>query len=120
MLSRETAKLQMQTRKSDSCGKAGRSQMLAGVPRVPAAATDLSVLSSTRDMAGGWRGAPHSMWGGQAQGVGWGALIKPTQAPHSGSQQFPGSSYKPSWDKCDLKKKKKLKQRDGRKRKKGS
>lgn len=54
MLSRETAKLQMQTRKSDSCGKAEQSQMLAGAPRAPAAATDLSVLSSTRDMAGGW------------------------------------------------------------------
>lgn len=52
MLSRRPAKLQIPDRKSDSCGKAEQSQMLAGAPRAPAAATDLRVLSSTRDTAG--------------------------------------------------------------------
>lgn len=94
MLSREMAKLQMQTRKSDSCGKAGQSQTLAGAPRAPAAATDLSVLGSTRDKAGGWRGAPHSMRGSRHKGWG-GVLTSRPPRPHTqeaNSSQGPPTS----------------------------
>lgn len=78
MLSRETAKLQMQTRKSDSCGKAEQSQMLAEAPRAPAAATDLRVLSSTRDTAGE---GPFTACGGAGT---WGGVGCSNQA-HLGS-----------------------------------
>lgn len=43
----------MQSRKSDSYGKAERSQMPSGGPKALAAAADLDALSNTRDMAGG-------------------------------------------------------------------